>query len=397
MEQQIKKRIESIDILRGIVMVIMALDHVRDYFHFSANTANPMDLATTTPLLYFTRWITHFCAPIFIFLSGTSIYLQSLRKTKSELSRFLIIRGLWLILLEIVVNTFGWSFNPSYPAFFMQVIWAIGISMVLMGALIFLPYWLILTLGLTIVFGHNTLDYFEQQPDFKPSLIWDVLHHGVFKPYEIIRGHSMLIVYPFLPWTGLMMLGYCLGKLYSNDYSVAARLRYLRIKGYSLILFFIVLRASNLYGNPSDWTTQKTWLYSILSFLDVEKYPPSLLYLCMTIGPALLGLAYLENIKNKWTDGFKVFGRVALFYYVLHIYLIHLLCMVVFFVKGHNMAEAVNPEAHFPFYFVITGEGFSLTGVYFIWLIVLAILYPFCKKYDAYKTKHKEKKWLSYF
>ena len=397
MEQQIKKRIESIDILRGIVMVIMALDHVRDFFHFSANTANPMDLAITTPFLYFTRWITHFCAPVFIFLSGTSIYLQSLRKTKSELSRFLITRGIWLILLEIVVSTFGWSFNPSYPAVFMQVIWAIGISMVLMGAFIFFPYWLILTLALIIVFGHNTLDYFEQQPDFKTSLIWDLMHHGVFKTHEIIKGHSMLILYPFLPWAGLMMLGYCLGKLYTNDFKETTRLRYLKIKGFSLILFFIVLRASNLYGNPSDWTTQKTWLYSVLSFLDVEKYPPSLLYLCMTMGPALLGLAYLENIKSKLTDGFKVFGRVALFYYVLHIYLIHLLCMLVFFAKGHNMSEAVNPESHFPFYFVITGEGFSLTGVYLIWLIVLAILFPVCKKYDAYKTKHKEKKWLSYF
>jgi uncharacterized membrane protein len=397
MEKQINKRIESIDILRGIVMVIMALDHVRDYFHFSANNANPMDLATTTPLLYFTRWITHFCAPIFIFLSGTSIYLQSLRKTKFELSRFLITRGLWLILLEIVVNTFGWSFNPSFPAFFMQVIWAIGISMVLMGVFIFLPYLLILTLGLTIVFGHNTLDYFEQQPDFKSSLLWDIMHHGVFKTFEIIKGHSILIIYPFLPWTGLMMLGYCLGKLYTNEYSEKIRLRNLKIKGISLILFFIVLRATNLYGNPSDWTTQKTWFYSALSFLDVEKYPPSLLYLCMTIGPALLGLAWLENIKSKWKAGFIVFGRVALFYYVLHIYLIHFLCMLIFFANGHTMADAVSPESHIPFYFVIMGEGFSLTGVYLIWLVVLAILYPFCKKYDAYKTKHKEKKWLSYF
>jgi uncharacterized membrane protein len=207
----------------------------------------------------------------------------------------------------------------------------------------------------------------------------------------------MLIVYPFLPWTGLMMLGYCLGKLYTNDFTQTLRLRYLKIKGCLLIAFFIVLRVSNTYGNPSDWTTQKTWLFSVMSFLDVEKYPPSLLYLCMTIGPALLGLAYLENIKSKWTDGLKVFGRVALFYYVLHIYLIHILCMLVFFAKGHTMAEAVNPEAHFPFYFVITGEGFSLPGVYFIWLIVLVILYPLCKKYDAYKTTHKDKKWLSYF
>lgn len=396
MEHQIKTRIESIDILRGIVMVIMALDHVRDYFHFSANTANPMDLATTTPLLYFTRWITHFCAPIFIFLSGTSIYLQSLRKTKSELSRFLITRGLWLILLEMVVNTFGWSFNPSYPAFFMQVIWAIGLSMLLMGLLIYGPYWFILTLGFLIVFGHNVLDYFEQAADFKPNFIWDIMHHGVFKPYEIVKGHALLIVYPFLPWTGLIMLGYCLGMVYEPTYPKAKRLRYLKIKGWSLILFFILLRASNTYGNPSEWTSQSTWLYTVLSFLDVEKYPPSLLYLCMTIGPALLGLAYLENIKNKLTDGFKIFGRVALFYYILHIYLIHVLCMIVFFAKGHPMAEAVNPEAHFPFYFVISGEGFSLAGVYFIWMLVIALLFPICKKYDAYKTQHKTKKWLSY-
>ncbi|MDI1233630.1 MAG: heparan-alpha-glucosaminide N-acetyltransferase domain-containing protein [bacterium] len=396
MESKLKGRIESIDILRGIAMVIMALDHVRDYFHFSANTSDPLDLDTTTPLLFFTRWITHFCAPVFIFLSGTSIYLQSIRKSKSELSLFLLKRGLWLILVEMIVITFGWSFNPNYPAFFMQVIWAIGISMALMAFIIYLPYWAIFTLGVLIVIGHNFLDYYEIQDGFKPNFIWDISHHGVFKPYEFIKGHSFLIVYPFLPWTGVMMLGYCLGILYSSNYSQEQRLRNLKILGLTLIVLFIILRYTNLYGNKTPWEVQKNILYSLFSFIDVNKYPPSLLYICMTLGPSILVLAWLESFKITGFKYFKVFGSVALFYYILHIYLIHALCMLIFFVRGHHMSEAVNPAAHFPFYFVISGEGFSLPLVYFIWILVVLILYPICKIYDKYKTKHKNKKWLSY-
>lgn len=218
-----QKRIESIDILRGIAMVIMALDHVRDYFHIGANLDDPLNLDTTSPALFFTRWITHFCAPIFVFLSGTSIYLQSLRKTKKELSAFLIKRGLWLIIVEVVIITFAWTFNPQYNIIPLQVIWAIGISMVFLGLIIHLPYRFILILGLIIVFGHNLLDIPEAAEGFKAGFWWDLFHHGYFAPYQFAPGHFFMMVYPFVPWLGVMMLGYCLGILYAPTFSVDQR------------------------------------------------------------------------------------------------------------------------------------------------------------------------------
>ncbi|MEO7264352.1 MAG: heparan-alpha-glucosaminide N-acetyltransferase domain-containing protein, partial [Ferruginibacter sp.] len=210
------KRIESIDILRGIVMVIMALDHVRDYFHITANSDDPLNLATTSPALFFTRWVTHFCAPAFVFLSGTSIYLQSLRKTKAELSGFLIKRGLWLIFVEVAIISLAWTFNPLYEILALQVIWAIGISMFILGLIIRLPYKVILILGLIIVFGHNLLDIPESAPGFTPGFWWDLLHHGQFVRYNYAPGHDIIIAYPFLPWTGLMMLGYCGGVFFTS-------------------------------------------------------------------------------------------------------------------------------------------------------------------------------------
>jgi uncharacterized membrane protein len=283
-----------------------------------------------------------------------------------------------------------------YNALFFQVIWAIGISMVIMGGLIYLPYNVIMILGMLIVFGHNLLDIPESAPGFRAGFLWNLMHHGVFARYPITENHTMLIVYPFLPWTGLMMLGFCLGKLYGADFDPEKRRKLLKIKGAALIILFILLRFTNTYGDPGQWSSQKNALFTIFSFTDVNKYPPSLLYLCITIGPALLMLAWLEKIKNRVTDMVKVFGRVALFYYILHIYLIHTLCMINFFIQGHQMSEAIEPGAHFPFYFLIPGEGYSLPVVYLIWALVIVLLYPVCKWYDKYKTNHMEKKWLSY-
>src|SRR6185436_11216543 len=240
-----KNRIESIDILRGIVMVIMALDHVRDYFHISANTADPLDPATTTFFLFFTRWITHFCAPVFVFLSGTSIYLQSQRKTKKELSTFLITRGLWLIFVEVVIVTFAWSFNPNYTFHFLQVIWTIGISMVLLGLLIYLPFNVLLALGLLIVLGHNLLDIPESAPGFEAGFWWDLLHHGAFVPYAYAPNHSLFLVYPFVAWLGLMILGYCFGVFFTEKFSTEERKKILVRLGAGLIIFFIALRFTN--------------------------------------------------------------------------------------------------------------------------------------------------------
>ncbi|MEO5946255.1 MAG: heparan-alpha-glucosaminide N-acetyltransferase domain-containing protein [Chitinophagaceae bacterium] len=392
------KRIESIDIIRGIAMVIMALDHTRDYFHISANLDDPLNLDTTSPALFFTRWITHFCAPIFVFLSGTSIYLQSLRKTKKELSAFLIKRGLWLIVVEIVIITFAWTFNPQYNRIPLQVIWAIGISMVILGLLILirLPYKAIFVLGIILVFSHNLLDIPESAPGFQASFWWDLFHHGVFSPYSFAPNHYAMLVYPFPAWLGVMMLGYCAGALFTTKFSPEQRKKILTSIGAGLILFFIALRFTNVYGDPVDWTTQKSGFYTFLSFLNVDKYPPSLLYLCITIGPALLLLAYMEKIKNSFTNAMVVFGRTAFFYYILHIYLIHLVAAICFFARGHTMEDAKNVGEKFPFLFVAPGEGYNLWVVYGVWLAVVIALYPLCKRYDKYKTNHKEKWWLSY-
>jgi uncharacterized membrane protein len=393
-----QKRIESIDIVRGIVMVIMALDHVRDYFHITANTDDPLNLATTTPALYFTRWITHFCAPVFVFLSGTSIYLQSLRKTKKELGIFLLKRGFWLIIAEWTIIAFAWTFNTNFNIIPFQVIWAIGISMFILGLLMLvkLPYKMILLLGVIIVAGHNLLDIPESRPGFQPSFMWDFLHHGVFAVYPIADNHVAMLVYPFVAWTGLMMLGYCAGVFFTSSYTEQQRRKILLRTGIGLILFFIILRFSNMYGDPGDWTDQKNSLYTFFSFMKVTKYPPSLLYLCATIGPALLLLAFIEGVRNKFTGIMIVFGRTAFFYYILHIYLIHLIAAIFFFARGHSFAEAKIVGQQFPFMYVAPGEGNSLPVVYLVWIAVVLILYPVCKKYDRYKTKHKEKWWLSY-
>ncbi|ULQ52982.1 DUF1624 domain-containing protein [Flavihumibacter fluvii] len=390
------KRIESIDVLRGIVMVIMALDHVRDYFHVGANTGNPLNLETTTPILFFTRWITHFCAPVFVFLSGTSIYLQSLRKTKKELSVFLVKRGLWLILVEVVIISFAWSFNPDYDFFFLQVIWAIGISMVLLGLLIHLPFRFILFLGLLIVFGHNLLDIPESDPGFKHGFLWDLLHGGFFSAYPLWANHMAMIVYPFVPWTGVMLLGYCIGAWFAPNYDAAKRARNLTRLGMGLIAFFIVLRFLNIYGDPLHWSAQKNGFYSFLSFINVQKYPPSLLYLCLMLGPAILLLPFLEKLKNKFTRAMGVYGRVAFFYYVVHIYLVHFISAIGFFLRGHTWAEVKHTGQNYPFNFLVPGEGYDLPMVYFVWAFVVIALFPFCKWYDQYKTSHKEKWWLSY-
>lgn len=391
------KRIESIDILRGIVMIIMALDHVRDYFHISSFTEDPLNLTTTTPALYFTRWITHFCAPIFVFLSGMSIYLQGLRKTKKELSVFLIKRGLWLIFAEVAIVTLGLSFNPLYNVLMLQVIWAIGCSMAILGLLIYLPFNVILGLGLVIVLGHNLLDTFESASDFKANFWWDLLHHAG-GPYQFAPSHFVITLYPLIPWTGLMMLGYCAGIFYSKAFSVEQRSKTLTWLGIGLILFFVGLRFVNSYGNPFAWSVQKSSLFTVFSFINVQKYPPSLLYMCITIGPALILLAWIEKIQNGFTKTIRIYGRTAFFYYLIHFYLIHLLSALCFFGRGHSMQDAINiaTSNSLPFLFIKPGEGFNLSIIYLIWIAVVVSLYPLCKWYDAYKTKHKEKWWLSY-
>lgn len=390
------KRIDSIDVLRGIVMVIMAIDHVRDFVHDQAYTGDPLNVLTTTPVLYFTRWITHLCAPTFVFLSGLSIYLQSTRKTKAELSSFLFKRGLWLIFVEICLISLAFTFNPSYNFIILQVIWAIGISMILLGFLCRLPYKVVLAIGLVIVLGHNVLDYWEAAPGFKAGFWWDLFHHGLFAVYPIVGDHHLIIMYPFVPWTGLMILGYCFGVFFTAKFTSTERQKILTRIGSFLLVFFVVLRAINVYGDPHPWSTQANGFDTFLSFINVHKYPPSLAYMSVMIGIAILALAFLENIQNKLTNVFRTFGRTAFFYYIVHFYVAHLITAVLFFYRGHSYDEAVKALQKIPFLFQIAGEGYSLEIVYLIWILLIISLYPLCKWYDSYKTAHKEKWWLSY-
>lgn len=394
-----RTRVNSIDILRGLVMVVMALDHVRDFFFKvvieggDTVATGPTDLETTTPPLFFTRWITHFCAPIFIFLAGTSARLMSARKTKRELSMFLVKRGFWLIVVEIVLVTLSWTFNPLFNVIILQVIWAIGISMIILGLLVYLPVSVILITGVVIVFGHNLLDYPGISAGLKGGFFADLIYFSNFSIYHLDSNHMMFIVYSFLPWTGVMLLGYCFGLLYTPAYEPVRKKILIRLGG-GLVLLFIILRFINEYGDPVPWSTQpRGSVFTMLSFLNVNKYPPSLDFLSLTIGVGMLLLVVLEKERTRVTDFFRVFGRVPMFYYILHFYIIHLLVVIVFFASGYTKDQIVTPNN--PFLFRPSDFGFSLAGVYVVWVIVIMILYPLCRKYDRYKSTHRHW-WLSY-
>ena len=373
-------------------MIIMALDHVRDFFHADAFVHDPLDVSTTTLPLYFTRWITHFCAPVFVFLAGTSIYLQGLRKDKDELAIFIFKRGLWLIVVELVIITFSWTLDVTFPGIIMQVIWAIGISMVFMAAIIRLPFNLILLAGSLIVAGHNILDYVESTHH---GFFWDLTRNGNFAMYEFVRGHKLIIVYPFVPWLGVMMLGYAIGKIFDPSYDAARRKKFLLLSGISLFAFFVLLRYVNSYGNPFQWSGQSTFVLTLLSFFNVHKYPPSLLYVCVTLGPALVFLSFFENTNNAVTRVISVFGRVPLFYYVLHFYFIRILCGILFVSRGHDITEKTPEIFGMPFKYVIAGEGYSLATVYVIWILLVLALYPLCYWYNKFKAA-RNNWWLSY-
>lgn len=390
------KRIYSIDILRGLVMIIMALDHSRDMFHAQAFTDEPTNLATTTPFLFFTRFITHYCAPVFIFLAGISAYLQSLRKSKNELSAFLIKRGIWLVFIEIVVITFGWTFNIHYNTIILQVIWAIGWCMILMGGMIRLRLNLILITGLILVLGHNLLDYTTVMQNRTAGFLFDALFRGNFSKYALDAHHTILLVYPILPWAGLMFLGYYAGKLFDVSVDAKKRKRILNYTGLGLIAVFILLRTVDVYGDPSHWSEQKNGIYTFLSFINVTKYPPSLLFMCITIGPALLFLSAMEKVNNKLSSIIITYGKVPFFYYVIHFFILHAIAMMLFFNRGYSYQDGLKDIPGFPFKFMRPGEGYGLGMVYLIWFLTVLILYPLCKWFSNYKAKHKHW-WLSYF
>lgn len=376
-------------------MAIMALDHVRDYFH--QGLPDPMDLSATTPALFFTRWITHYCAPIFVFLSGISAYLSGIRRGRGELGIFLVKRGFWLLLIEVTIVTFGWTFKPAYPVFILQVIWAIGLSMVVLGLLSQLPWYVVFSIALVIICGHNLMDTWNiDRSDATTRWLWDALHHGSFPPYVDAHGvphvPRFIVIYPVLPWIGVMSLGFCMGRLYEPSFDAGKRKTLLLLTGLGMILAFAILRYWNVYGDPRPWKPQANALYSLFDILHVQKYPPSLLFTCMTIGPAMLFLAFSERWNGRLARWVTVFGRVPFFYYILHIYTIHLLTVVLFYASGYTNADIGKGSM---FNFRPTEMGFNLAGVYAVWLAVLLILYFPCRWYNKLKGSRSDW-WLSY-
>jgi uncharacterized membrane protein len=383
----VKHRIESIDVVRGFIMILMALDHTRDFFGNSG--LNPTDPATTTVPLFFTRWITHFCAPVFFLLTGTGAWLAGRRKTKSELSRFLLTRGLWLIFLELVVSRdLGWQFNFDYHLTALIVLWALGWSMIVLAGLVYLPPSAALTFGLVLIAVHNAFDSIPSS-----NLLWMILH----VPGTLLTTPQYVIFegYPLIPWIGVMAAGYGLGQIY--DWLPDRRRPLLLRLGLAAIALFIVLRASNIYGNPFPWSHQRSAVFTFISFLNCQKYPPSLLYLLMTLGPALLFLWAVDARAPRLLRPALVFGKAPMLYYLLHIPLLHLLAIAVCYARyGHVYWMFQSPSLEF---FPITkppGWGYSLPIVYLVWASVVIALYPVCRWFAGVRQRRSEW-WLSYF
>lgn len=374
-------RFESVDVLRGLAIVIMALDHVREYL----GLVRGMDATNMPPAYFFTRLITHLCAPTFCFLAGTSAFLvmSSGRRTVSQLSRFLLARGAWLLVAEVTIIGFGWFFNLTYPLSFgfgLQVIWVLGASMIALAGLVRLPLGVIAAIGIAMVAGHNLFDGI-QPSDLGPwANVWYVLHvQGRFQLGPIY----VFIVYPLIPWVGVMALGYVFGTLLTQP-DAARRRRTLIALGLTLTLAFVVVRAINGYGDPVRWTTHETMLATVIAFLNVSKYPPSLLFLLMTLGPALLLLAWFERWTGVVGQFFATIGRVPFFFYVLHIYLIHALTVACGVLQGFPASSMMDFAFLLPPAF-----GYSLPAVYAIWIGVVLALYPACRWFAAVKARHR--------
>lgn len=386
-------RIESIDLLRGLVMIIMALDHSRDYFYYGGGTADPTDLETTFPFLFFTRFITHFCAPIFVFLAGTSAFLYGQNKSKKQLSKFLFTRGIWLIFLELTVNNFIWFFDPEFGLINLQVLWAIGFSMIALSAIIHLPKKVILFLGILIVGGHNLLDGIVTEGYSLNAIFWYFLHQKQF--LLISESRFVSFTYPILAWIGVMTLGYSFGELYKKGADKKVRRKWLLRIGIGALVLFFTLRGLNIYGNLTPWETQKDGVFTVLSFMNITKYPPSLLFVLFTVGCGILFLYFIENIKNRFTNFLLVFGRVPFFYYFLHTLLIHLSALLVLIIINEDWHIMII-DANVITSDIMADYGFPLWVTYLAWICVVLVLYPISNWYMCYKANNRDKWWLSY-
>ena len=385
------RRVDSVDLLRGIVMILMALDHVRDYFGDAA--ANPTNVATTTAPLFFTRWITHFCAPTFFFLTGTSAYLILRKRGVSGLSRFLVTRGLWLLLLEVVIlRCLAWQMNFDFRVTFLVILWALGWAMITLSVLVRWRPAVAGTLGLVLIAGHNLLDRIKPAAFGAAAPLWNILH----QPGMLFTAnqHFVFVAYPLIPWVGVTALGYAFGQVFTWDEE--RRRRFLWRAGWISIAAFLVLRAINVYGDAARWSVQETGVHTLLSFLNTTKYPPSLLFLLMTLGPGMLLLWAVDAKSPEWLRPVIVFGRVPMFYFALHVVIIHTLViasMAVRYGAIHWAFQSSTPD-QFPFH-QPPGWPVPLPVVYGIWIAVVAMLWPLCRWFASVKARRRDW-WLSY-
>ena len=375
-------RVLSLDVLRGLVMVIMVIDHAREYANLPS-VSDPMEINQTSPALFFTRWISHFCAPVFVMLAGTSARLVGAKlNDTSALSSYLWRRGAVLILLEFTIIWFSWPFNFSWPLFYMQVIWAIGMSLICLAFLVRWPIWVIGSVGGLLTFGHNLFDSVRFTDGTAAHYIWSMLHQKNVLP--LLGGYSVRTTYPLLPLIGLTALGYCFGALYLKDYAPARRRQALLLLGVSAITLFLLLRIFNLYGEMNRFVPQADALRTWMALLNTTKYPTSLQFLLMTLGPAWLTLMALERWPARWQAPLTVFGRVPMFYYIAHLYALHILGLLAALLAGY-------PWAAFDFKAKITGMpasfGFPLWGVYVFSGITILLLYPRCLRYDQWRRR----------
>lgn len=388
-------RIQSVDALRGAIMILMAIDHVRDFINSAAMSFSPTDLTRTTTALFLTRWITHFCAPVFAFTAGIGAFLWlGHGRTKAQLSRFLLSRGLWLVILELTLVRFLFVFEVRFKGtlVFLLVFWMLGLCMMILAALIHLPTRVLAVLSLAVIAGHNLLDPIAAARFGRAAGIWNILHQpGGFS----FLGTQFLAPYALIPWFAVMAAGYCFGSVFL--WEPARRQRFLLRVGLGLTLAFVLVRAWNVYGDPVHWSVQRSTVFTVLSFLNCTKYPPSLDFLLMTLGPAIAALAWLERVRFSPHNPLIVFGRVPFFYFVTHIALIHLVAIGLGFLRYGAQSFLLlplpsmgGPSQHFP-----PGYGYSLWVVYAVWLGVVAALYPLCRWFADLKRR-KRSWWLSY-
>ncbi|MEO1450779.1 MAG: heparan-alpha-glucosaminide N-acetyltransferase domain-containing protein, partial [Bacteroidota bacterium] len=369
---------------------------LRDYLYYGAFMTDPTNLETASGWLFFTRIITHYCAPVFVFLAGTAAFLFGQKQeSPGQLRRFLISRGIWLIILDITINTFFWSFDIQMTWINFQVLWAIGFSMICLAALSYLPLRFILGAGLLLVFGHDLLNGIRMDGQGFLDVVWYLLHQN-WLIFVNDGARAITFSYPVLPWIGVMALGYGLGYLYQSGFPQSERKkRLIQIGGAAVMLFFLI-RGINVYGDPAPWEFQATIGQTIMSFFKVSKYPPSLQYLLMTLGPALLFLAFSEKWKNSLTDKLLIFGRVPLFYYLLHVLVIHGIAIILLAIQGKDISPMILDGPSILNANAYDGYGYNLGIVYLIWISVVVALYPVCKWYQGYKARNRDKLWLKY-